>query len=98
MSQSLEQLLVLIKGELDTEQMDQANIERLFLKLRKRVDEVLSDSESTSEEKGKKLSAVSDILSSYEKEANQQKAVIQEGLKKLTKGRRSVKEYQDNTG
>ncbi|MDV6316971.1 hypothetical protein [Idiomarina sp. HP20-50] len=98
MSESLDQLLALIKDELDTEQMDQAHVERLFLKLRKRIDEVLSDNESTSEDKGKKLSAVSDVLSRYEKEANQQKAIIQDGLKKLTKGRRSLKEYQDNTG
>lgn len=98
MSESLDQLLALIKDELDTEQMDQAHVERLFLKLRKRIDEVLSDNKSTSEDKGKKLSAVSDVLSRYEKEANQQKAVIQDGLKKLTKGRRSLKEYQDNTG
>lgn len=98
MSESFDQLLALIKDELDAEQMNKTHVEELFLKLRKRVDEVLSDSASTAEEKGKKLGAVSDVLNHYEKEAKQQKTVIQDGLKKLTRGRRSLKEYQENTG
>lgn len=97
MSESLHQQLALIKEELDAERMDEAHIEALFLKLRKQVEDVLSGGAHSPEEKAKELRAVSDVLNLYEKEAKQQKSLIQEGLKKLTKGRRSMKEYKENT-
>lgn len=97
MSESLDQLLLSIKDELDAEQMDKAHIEELFQKLRNKVEEVLLDDSNTTEEKGKKLNIVSELLAQYEDQARQQKTLIQEGLKKLSKGRRSLKEYQENT-
>lgn len=97
MSESLDQVLVLIKEELDAEQMDKTHIEELFQKLRDKIESVLADKSNSVEEKETKLSMVSELLTQYEEQAKQQRRVIQDGLKKLSKGRRSLKEYQENT-
>lgn len=97
MSESLDQVLVLIKEELDAEEMDKTHIEELFQKLRDKIESVLADKSNSVEEKEAKLSMVSELLTQYEEQAKQQRTVIQDGLKKLSKGRRSLKEYQENT-
>lgn len=97
MSESLDQVLALIKEELDAEEMDKAHIEELFQKLRDMIESVLADKSNSVEEKETKLSMVSELLAQYEEQARQQRTLIQDGLKKLSKGRRSLKEYQENT-
>ncbi len=97
MSESLDQVLVLIKEELDAGEMDKTHIEELFQKLRDKVESVFADESKSVEEKETKLSMVSELLTQYEEQARQQRALIQDGLKKLSKGRRSLKEYQENT-
>ena len=97
MSESLDQVLVLIQEELDAEEMDKARIEELFKELPNKIENVLADDSSLVEEKETKLNMVSELLGQYETEARKQKALIQDGLKKLSKGRRSLKEYKENT-
>jgi siroheme synthase (precorrin-2 oxidase/ferrochelatase) len=97
MSESLDQLLVLVKEELDAEEMDKVRIEELFKELRNKIENVLTDDSSSVEAKKTKLSMVNELLGHYEAEARKQRALIQDCLKKLFKGRRSLKEYQENT-
>jgi hypothetical protein len=94
---NLDELLVKIKDELDSEQMDDSQILDLFQELRAEIKLVLLDQQIDEENKARKLDEVLKLLNSYEAEALKQKELIQEGLKKLTKGRRSMKEYKENT-
>ncbi|WP_289117313.1 hypothetical protein [uncultured Idiomarina sp.] len=94
---NLDELLIEIKDELDSEQMDDSHVLELFQELRAEIKLVVSNQQIDEENKARKLDEVLKLLNSYEAEALKQKELIQEGLKKLTKGRRSMKEYKENT-
>ncbi|HAS22861.1 hypothetical protein V6D52_03250 [Idiomarina loihiensis] len=96
MTPQLKLLLERIKDELDSEQMDESHVDVLFHKLRESVESEMSKSDTSEAEKADVLTEVGTLLRQYEKEAQSQKERIQNGLKKLSKGRRSMKEYNKN--
>ncbi|MGM0906007.1 MAG: hypothetical protein ACQEVQ_05710 [Pseudomonadota bacterium] len=97
MVSSLDELLKKIKDELGSERIDESHLNGLFEELRSQTESIILDSNLREEEKAKKLNDISMLLREYEKEALKQKELIQGALKKLTKGRRSMKEYRENT-
>lgn len=97
MTPHLKLLLERIKDELDSEQMDESHVDVLFHKLRESVESEMSKSDTSETEKADILTEVSTLLRQYEKEAQSQKERIKNGLKKLSKGRRSMKEYRRNS-
>lgn len=94
---SFDELLTKIKTELDSEHMDESHVDLLFHKLRQNIELFVSENQFDVNVKREKLSEVSTLLSKYEREALEQRETIQEGLKKLNKGRHSLKEYNKNT-
>lgn len=85
-----------IKHHLEAEDVDSSAIEQSFSELRKSIAAVVTDRQLNTAEKAQLINYAQQQLEKFEAQAKEQKQVIHDGIKKIAKGRRSLKSYKEN--
>lgn len=90
----LQQYLSALAEQLDADTSDEQASAEILQHIQSEVGEQLASDELTDQEKAQLIEAVQNAITDLQHHAQSQRQSIDEGLKKLSKGRKSVSRYK----